>query len=830
MKTRRGLSIFVIIFLLIGYNAQVNVEVIPQVEAAVIKGSDTLHTMAFVKITDNAKKSTIRVVVDGKVNHLSGYLLKGEYYFPEQAIVSVLGTFDATDVGTTVSTTKYYMLRDVARQLNVSFEYDDVLDAVYIWRDSVYYEAGDEEIARAETFGLVSKEETKNLKAQITFQEYAKILTRLVEKIDKTKVSAWKKSAANALKSNRKIEYQDGMLALLYAAKAIELTEYNNFDNNVEHTGQRWDYPEFPDWEKPIIMSNSLRDNTIKEANHMNGATELAQYRVSLYSRQPLFSANPRVDLPLSRRDAILAVARFYDSLSKPLNWIPISKAGIYDKNIITAKLLKNTNWLPEPTAKKLPHYSGFLYYSEYTDWTEKEIKMISEWGFNYILLWEDYRNITDYNVTKINEKYLERLDRLISWGLKYGVHINYQLWDSPGWRYGDFNPNHPVETRDEVELDLYVSNDSKQRMQRLMQTLVGRYKGIPNNVLSFYVNYEPSNRDRATGLPPEEFDHEEIEETTKGVIEAIRLVDPKRLLYYESSYCEGENTPRVTEYMVDANVVHGSIYSVTPYAFWSFFGLDDIQNEGWVPKWPVYQANKVIVPDAPLLIDGFLKKGTKLDFKIPASDAAGNLKVNAGEDEIYSVRLSGQAQNISFVLKSDIKELILSADQQMEWSELNITLPSEYTFERAWFTGTWGKAELMDTSIIPISAGLFTIDKPYSDRITISKDGTYKTLHPFNKETIRKALEGYTKQLTEYGVAGILSGTEPAICGVSYYDSWNEYYDDLLSVCKEFNISVPVDIWGLLRQGRYLIGMKPTAYRGYQIGVEYLKTLQKYQ
>lgn len=829
MKMRRGLSLLVIIFLLIGF-AKVKVEMIPQVDAAVIKGSDKLHAKASVKITDNAKKSTIRVVVDGKVNNLSGYFLKGEYYFPKQAIVSVLGTFDTTDVGVAVSTTKYYMLHDVARQLNISFEYDDVLDAVYIWRDSVYYEKGDEEIARAVTFGLVSKEETQNLKAQITFQEYAKILTRLVEKIDKTKVSAWKKSAALALKSDRKIEYQDGMLALLYAAKAVGLTEYNNFNNNVEHTGQRWDYPEFPEWDKPIIMRNSIQNNTIKEANHMNGATELSQYRASLYSSQPLFSANSRVNLPLSRRDAILAAVRFYDSLSKPFKLIPITKAGTYNKNIITAKLLKNANWLPEPTAKKLPHYSGFLYYPEYTDWTEKEIKMISEWGFNYILLWEDYRNITNYNVTKINEKYLERLDLLISWGLKYGVHINYQLWDSPGWRYGDFDPNHPEETRDEVELDLYVSNDSQQRMQRLMQTLVGRYKGIPNNILSFYVNYEPSNRDRATGLPPEKFDHKEIEETTKGVIKAIRQIDPNRLLYYESSYYEGENTPRITEYMVDVNVVHGSKYSVNPYAFWSFFGLDDIQKEGWVPKWPLYQANKVIVPDAPLLIDGFLKKGTKVDFKITASDAVASLKVYAGKEEIYSVKLSGQAQNISFVLKNDINELILSVDQQMEWSELNITLPTEYTFERAWFSGTWGKAKLMDTSIIPISAALFDIEQPYSDRISISKDGTYKTLHAFDKEMIHKAIEEYAQQLAEYGVAGIISGTESALSGVSYYDSWNEYYDDLLSVCKEYNISVPVDIWGLLRQGRYLIGMKPTAYRGYQIGVEYLKTLQKYQ
>lgn len=774
--------------------------------------------------------NTLRVVVDGKVHTLSGYLMEGEYYFAEHDIVRALGESIGAATQSPISSMEIFQLRDVARILNVSYEHDTVLDAVYIWKDMMYTEPGDAEMGRAIDFEIITKEQLNELDQQIAFGEFAQMLSKAVRLIDSTKVAAWEESAALALASSKKMEFQDGLLALLYAAKAVDANAYNNFDYTVTYKGQRWDYPEFPDWQQPIEMRNALFESTITETNHMNGATELAQYCVSLYSKKLLFSATAQLDLPLSRRDGILAVVRLIDSYTKPMAWIPIEQVGSYDETIISDRLLKHADWLPKPTTQELPSYAEFLYYGTYREWSENEIRMISEWGFNAILLWQDYRYLADHDVTAFSSQYLDKLDRLIAWGLKYGVHIHYQFWDFPGWRYGAFDPHRVEETREEVELDFYVNQGSQEKMQRLMATLIGRYKGIPNNVLSFYVNYEPWNRDRATGLPAEAFGDKEIESATKGVIAAIRAKDPNRLLYYETSYYEGELPPRITPYMVDADVVHTFKYAVGPYAFWSFFGLDDIQNAGWVPQWPLYVASNQIHSEAPLLINGFLKKGTSFELSIASSEPSATLNITVDGKKQVTKKLMGDNESITFMLEEDTDKIVVDVSHWLQWAELNITFPQPYTFQRVWFDGQWGKGEVKNTSMIQIRPYWYEVHAPYSDIISIEEQGTFKTLHVMDKDMILSAIKDFDEQRQAFGVTAICSGSEPALSGVAYYDSWNAYYDDLLDAMKQYDISVPVDIWGLLRSGRWLYGMETVDYKGYQIGIEYLRTLQKHQ
>lgn len=117
-----------------------------------------------------------------------------------------------------------------------------------------------------------------------------------------------------------------------------------------------------------------------------------------------------------------------------------------------------------------------------------------------------------DEEMTKADMAYIQKLDKKISWGLKYGLHVSVQFFDYPGHiQYVD-NKNNTMN----ADYDFYTNVVKQQRTILMWKTIAKRYKGIPNQALSFITNHEPDNPARTTGLPFAPYTVDDIERVSK--------------------------------------------------------------------------------------------------------------------------------------------------------------------------------------------------------------------------------------------------------------------------------------------------------------------------
>lgn len=219
--------------------------------------------------------------------------------------------------------------------------------------------------------------------------------------------------------------------------------------------------------------------------------------------------------------------------------YITIEEASSgYDSVLITDDMIASCT-LPEATVSNLPYWTGFVLENKmlanvthdgrwdgYSDgvqyWYEGFIELIAEEGFNcarcmYSLT---YLGNPD-DPEQISENALAELDALISWGLKYNVHIMLSISGAPDC-WGDIekeNVNHtPLIFEDPHYGDLYL---------QYMTMLAKRYENIPAKVLSIELVAEPA-------FWAEDWDHTaETEYTAKllPTVTAIHEIDPERIL-----------------------------------------------------------------------------------------------------------------------------------------------------------------------------------------------------------------------------------------------------------------------------------------------------------
>lgn len=823
-----------------------------------------LITAELLPVTIQAANTAVshpRVVVDGQVSVCTGYLVGGEYYFSLADTVKIAKlagkTFNASSaVKTTVNGTTYYQLRGAARKFNISFEHDRVLDAIYIWSDTIYFDEGDEEIARAIQFGLVPAALQKDYGKQIAYKEFCEMLTAMVKKIDSSKAAAWQKVAALAIKSKHTMLRRDGYIAALYAAEAVGIDKYNSFDYQLGIDGSDWwsgfdwSYPVFPNWNKPKSLSLEGWGSDNWE-NYAEASLFYVIRRLSSYSNMPVFEFNSktlRPDTALSRRDAIKAVDRLYESVTKENadvaeKMISINKVGTYNKSIITDTLIAKAAKMTQPTAKKIPYYTGFgihdksAYWGSKNYWSERDIQMIAEWGFNYVRVLTDALYLFNDDITQADQNQLEDLDRLISWGAKYGVHIDFQITNFPGWRVNNDDAQHPT-----VDVDIYTNKLKQTMVQNLWKTLAKRYKGVPNSVLDFSINHEPMNWSRSTIGDYKPALYKDVYNFTIGVVNAVRSVDKGRLMFAESGYqtdSEDSLQRAFAPMLKDTGIVlTDKSIKENNFTYWNFQGSDYVTGSGFLPEWPMtqYDIYPVIKDGAPLLFDGLLEKETK--FELLLSDIGGNgtLNVSTNGEKIYSTSLSPGAKSVSFTLEQNVKELEVSFEGNwIKWSNVEVTLPEKYAVARRWFTSyaDGGKNDVKE-----IKSSTITIapkdGKDGPQRVTIDSDCTYKTdggSVTFDKNTFLKRAKEWADLTKSLGVAGMNNE-------IDFFQSTGSkdalrYLEDILSALNENSIgwtyySTSVVFCKSGDLNRY--GFTPAPYGEYKIDAELLKMMQKYQ
>ena len=804
-----------------------------------------------------------RVVVDGRVNEIEGYLISGEYYFKSQEIEQVLSgsskPFDSKmlDRKTVIvasvmmNNEKYIKIHDIAKAMNFSYTHDKVLDAAYIWTDLWYDESKQgipEELARAEKQGI-GKLPAKD--QSITYQQLFKMLDRAVEIVDPSKLKSWKTKLPEARKSSRTITRYNGMIAVLKAAQTIggEYLDWNSDWISIHNKiGEPWD---------DCILDNKFFNGL--EQIKVGGSDfqfDAAAYfysmgRKSLVSGKTLFDYDEaknsmRPDDKLSYQEALLAVIRFVESEPAKTGMVLLSQAGTYNKDIITDHLIANAKKLPQPTPQKLPEYRGPGCYSlsagESLDWKEEDIRTFSEWGFNYLRVMMEYRLMFNGDITMVDLSALNKLDQLVSWGMKYNVHIDFQIQDYPGWET-EWNTE---KNEYKVDLDIYTNEKHQEQTAAMWELLAERYKGVPNSVLDFSVNHEPLNWTRSTAaFSGEHPSYEAVYKQVKKVIDAVRSADPDRLMFVETGYQADhdiEDNVFTKMFKNDNVVLTVKSMTINEFTYWDFFGKDDITNSGFLPEWPMvmHYASDWLSKDQSLKINGALDKGTSIEMKFNQVNASGELKVTDGGKEIYSSKLNIDSKSIKFTLNEAAEELKFTyyADDGLAWSQINVTLPEKYAVSRIYkkdIPGSMQDFSEVKTSLIEIKP-YWKDTADFSTVITIKDDCSYTTNHgsySLDKNTILGKAKDWTKLTGELGLAGLTNEIEL----FNTYGSRDvlQYYGDILSALNEYNISwnatILKNVIDAKNWGRY--GVKPVTYGSkgqYSLDVELLKLLQSYQ
>jgi hypothetical protein len=173
---------------------------------------------------------------------------------------------------------------------------------------------------------------------------------------------------------------------------------------------------------------------------------------------------------------------------------------------------------MPEATAEALPRWRGFNLLDKFVlEWSpggpfqEKDFKLISEFGFNFVRLPMDYRFwIVEGNWETFNEAIFADLDQALEFGARYGIHVCMNFHRAPGYTVA--KPPEPT--------NLWEDEETQRVCAMHWRYFAARYKGIPNRLLSFNLFNEPAD-----------ISGEVYAAVVKKMVEAIRAEDPDRLI-----------------------------------------------------------------------------------------------------------------------------------------------------------------------------------------------------------------------------------------------------------------------------------------------------------
>jgi endoglucanase len=170
------------------------------------------------------------------------------------------------------------------------------------------------------------------------------------------------------------------------------------------------------------------------------------------------------------------------------------------------------------PSARKLPRWRGFNLLEKFTKrregnppFLEADFTAMAEWGFDFARLPMSYLCWTDpQDWKKLQEAELVHIDQAVECGRKHGVHVNLNFHRAPGYCV-----NPPKEPK-----DLWTDPEALETCAFHWEQFAKRYKGIPNERLSFDLLNEPADIKEETYV-----------QVVKRLVEAIRSQDPNRLI-----------------------------------------------------------------------------------------------------------------------------------------------------------------------------------------------------------------------------------------------------------------------------------------------------------
>jgi hypothetical protein len=215
-----------------------------------------------------------------------------------------------------------------------------------------------------------------------------------------------------------------------------------------------------------------------------------------------------------------------------------------------------------------LPNWRGFNLLGKYTlEWSnngfnEKDFEMMRQLNFNFARLPLDFRTYTvQGNWLSFQETELQKIDKAIEWGQKYGVHICINLHRVPGYCVN--TPQTPLPA--DENLNLWTDTVAQNVFYAHWEMFAKRYKNIPASDLSFNLVNEPSGvestvyagimkkaaekiwesgKDRMIIVDGLENGREPINELVgTSIIQSFHMYDPMLVTHYKASWINGSDT-----------------------------------------------------------------------------------------------------------------------------------------------------------------------------------------------------------------------------------------------------------------------------------------------
>lgn len=141
----------------------------------------------------------------------------------------------------------------------------------------------------------------------------------------------------------------------------------------------------------------------------------------------------------------------------------------------------------------------------------EREFRWLHDWGFNFARLPLDYHYwIKNGDWNEIDEAAVRRIDEAIGYARKWGVHVQLCFHRAPGFCVNP--PKEPV--------DLFEDAGAQRAFAKHWRFFARRYRGIPNDALSFNLFNEP---DMVAA--------EKVERIMAMLTRMIREEDPERFI-----------------------------------------------------------------------------------------------------------------------------------------------------------------------------------------------------------------------------------------------------------------------------------------------------------
>jgi endoglucanase len=166
----------------------------------------------------------------------------------------------------------------------------------------------------------------------------------------------------------------------------------------------------------------------------------------------------------------------------------------------------------------------------------------------------------------RVDERMLEKVDRVVRLGQTYGLHVSLNFHRAPGYC---INP--PPEP-----LNLWRDREAEDAFIYHWRLFAERYQGIPARDLSFdLVNEPPVPREDGMRL-------DDYERVVRRAVAAIRDVDPARLILCEGHSVGNEPCPNLIDLGIGQSCRGYIPFSVTHYrASW-------VHRDHWTePAWP---------------------------------------------------------------------------------------------------------------------------------------------------------------------------------------------------------------------------------------------------